>query len=223
MARALASAASQYLIHNAAVAAAEPLTMACWFSAATLGVVGIPMSICTNGGNARHQLQQDSTNRLDLYSVESGGTFANSSGTNGEIAAAGTWYHAAGVLAAGNSRTGYFNGVAHSANATSLTVSGLDRTLIGARISGGAVGSYFNGSIAEAAVWSVALDAAEIAALAKGFSPTLVMPSALVAYWPLIGRIAPEICPKGGFDLTLVNGPTSADQPRVILPQRVKG
>jgi len=220
MARALASASSHYLVHNAAVATAEPLTMACWFSAASLAQSGVLMALCTNGGTSRCQIQHNSTNSLDVFSVDPAGSFGHSVGNNGEIAAPNTWYHAAGVFAASNSRTGYFNGTAHTPNTTSITVAGLDRTIIGMRISGGGIGAYFNGSVAEAGIWNVALDAAEVAALAKGFSPLLIRPASLIAYWPLIGRSSPEICLKGGFDLTLVNGPTAADHARMIMPRR---
>jgi hypothetical protein len=91
--------------------------------------------------------------------------------------------------------------------------------LLGARISA-TPGLFLNGQIAEAAVWNVALSAAEIASLSKGFSPLLIRPASLVAYWPLIGRHDPEIDPVGRFDMTLTANPTTAAHPRVILPHR---
>jgi hypothetical protein len=138
------------------------------------------------------------------------------------IAAVNTWYHAAGVVAASNLRTVYFNGGAGTPDTVSVSPTGVDRTIIGARFNT-TLGLHWNGKIAECAIWNVALGAAEIAALAKGFSPLLIRPTSLVAYWPLIGRTSPEICPKGGFDMTVVNGPTGAEHPRVVVPRRNAG
>jgi hypothetical protein len=218
MARALASASSQYLINGSAVVTAEPFTMACWFQVAALGASEAIMSIGTNGGSHRWQLERNAANAMDIRSTDGSGN-GISLGTNGEIAATGTWYHAAGVFAASNSRTGYFNGTAHTTNTTAITVSGVDRTLLGARIST-VVGLYLNGQIAEAAVWNAALDAAEVASLSKGFSPLLIRPASLKAYWPLIGRHDPEIDPRGGFNMTPTNGPTAAPHCRVFMPRR---
>lgn len=60
--------------------------------------------------------------------------------------------------------------------------------------------------------WNAKLDAAEIAALAKGFSPSLIRPSALLEYAPLI-RDANEI--RTGLAATLT-GTTVSDHPRVF-------
>jgi Concanavalin A-like lectin/glucanases superfamily len=63
---------------------------------------------------------------------------------------------------------------------------------VGANYSGGSVESYFTGRIAEAAIWGVALSAAEMSALAHGTPPSLVRPSqgpntTLFIYWPMHG------------------------------------
>jgi hypothetical protein len=217
MARAFASASSQYLIHNAAVVTAEPFTMACWFQVAALGAAEVVMSICTAASTPRHQIERSVTNSLDVRSTD-GVSAGVSAGTADEIASTNTWYHAAAVIAAPNSRTSYLDGSAHTTDTTSITVAGVSRTIIGARINS-TIGAYWNGRAAECAIWNAALDPPEIAALAKGFSPLLIRPTSLVAYWPLIGRTAPEICPKGGFDMTLVNTPTAFAHPRIILPR----
>ena len=51
-------------------------------------------------------------------------------------------------------------------------------------------------------MWNVVLDAAEIAALAKGFSPRLVRPTGLVFYSPMVRDLYDA---RGGIALT-VNG-----------------
>ena len=66
---------------------------------------------------------------------------------------------------------------------------------------------------AGAGIWNVALTAAEIASLAKGFSPRLIRPQSLAFYAPLI-RETLDI--RGGLTLT-DSGSTVADHPRIIL------
>src|SRR5262245_36690467 len=44
----------------------------------------------------------------------------------------------------------------------------------------------FNGDLAEAAVWSAALTANEIRALARGVPVRMMRPTRLVAYWPMM-------------------------------------
>ena len=73
-------------------------------------------------------------------------------------------------------------------------------------------GTYFDGLIAEAGIWNVALTDDEIASLAKGVTCNLVRPQSLVFYAPLIRELQ-DI--KGGLALTNNNGATVADHTRV--------
>lgn len=82
------------------------------------------------------------------------------------------------------------------------------------RYGASAFGNWFNGQLAEVAVWSGAVDAADIAALADGVSPNQVSPGILVSYRPLWGRYTNEIDLVSGSDLT-VTGATYADHPPV--------
>ena len=78
-------------------------------------------------------------------------------------------------------------------------------------------GEFFDGRLAEFAIWNRILTAGEIAALGKGFSP-LTNPVGLVLYLPLIGTASPEIELIGGSNLTLTNAPTNIAHPRIIYP-----
>jgi Concanavalin A-like lectin/glucanases superfamily len=69
------------------------------------------------------------------------------------------------------------------------------------------------GVYAEAGFWNVALDPAEIAALAKGYSPALIRPSALVDCWPLVRE---NISLKQG-PLTIAAAPPVVPHPRIIM------
>ena len=79
----------------------------------------------------------------------------------------------------------------------------------------------FAGDIAECALWDVTLNADEAAALAAGYSPLLVRPSALVRYLPLIGRSSPELELIARANGT-VTGATTAVHPRIINPMRAQ-
>ena len=84
---------------------------------------------------------------------------------------------------------------------------------------GGVFNDTFNGNLAEIALWSVALDAGELIALGKYFSPSLVRPQSLIAYYPLIGRASPEpdLTGKTG-DATVTNAAAIA-HPRIFMPR----
>lgn len=69
-------------------------------------------------------------------------------------------------------------------------------------------------SLAEVAIWSVALDAAERAAYANGASPRLIRPTSLVAYWPLVGTQSPEPEIRNGVSATVTAAGTD-EHPRV--------
>lgn len=77
----------------------------------------------------------------------------------------------------------------------------------------------FPGDIAEAAVWGAGLTAAQHLMLAARYSPLLVAPESLIAYWPIVGRGSPEVDLVGGYSAT-VNGTTTVAHPRIIYPKR---
>lgn len=64
-------------------------------------------------------------------------------------------------------------------------------TAVAGRI--GMVGNiFFDGRIAEVALWNVSLSATEVGALAKGATPSTVQPLSLIGYWPIWGIADPE-------------------------------
>lgn len=87
---------------------------------------------------------------------------------------------------------------------------------IGARNVRGTIGQFFPGSIAEFAIWSRAVTAAEAAGIGKGFSPAFYR-TGLRNYLPLIGRASPEPELRQGSNGTLT-GTTNGDHPRIIYP-----
>ena len=127
-----------------------------------------------------------------------------------------TWQHACGTWT-GTLANVYLDGgnKGTSVNLGPKTISGVNATSIGNNDSGSL---YFTGNIAEVGIWNVVLTDAEAAILGKGYSPLLVRPASLIAYWPLIGRTSPEIDIVGGYGMALVNAPTVANHPRIIYP-----
>jgi len=134
----------------------------------------------------------------------------------------GTWRHAAVTISSAATATLiiYLDGVSDGTTTTTATLdNGTQQVTIGAESTGGvpALDEFFNGKIAEVAVWNVALTAAEVAVLADSFSPAFVRPSNLVFYPPLIGRNSPETDLKGIASGTFT-GTAAADHPRIIYP-----
>lgn len=74
------------------------------------------------------------------------------------------------------------------------------------------------GRMAEVAIYGGALiSLASAEALADGFSPMMIQPSSLAAYWQLIGRTSPEIELMNGASAT-VTGAAVTEHPRIIYP-----
>jgi hypothetical protein len=221
MARAFTSAASATIIAGAAPVTAVPLTLACWFKANDITNNHTPLGLfkqggagagaeafylSASGGIAGDFLMAITATNADTYAIASSSIAYT----------ANVWQHACGVFATNNSRVAYLDGGNSGSETTSVTPSGIDRVYLGAfHNSTGTL--YSECSVADAGIWNVALSVEEIASLARGFSPLLVRPASLVAYFPLIGRYSPEIELRAGNSGT-VTGATQVDHPRVIYP-----
>lgn len=72
-------------------------------------------------------------------------------------------------------------------------------------------------------MWSIALPAADIAALAAGLSPLKVHPEALIAYWPLMGSFPARNLLSNVSVLSQVGTLSAAGaHPKIIKPRRRK-
>lgn len=190
------------------------ITVACWGKTGS-SAVGYLLSANdipgTNGWGVGHSIL--TAGKLGYYSSGTGVWAENSTAWNNNA-----WRHlairisgpgtGAGTFYLDGSADGTFSQTAPSAyTGTKRIAAGTDGSLA------------FTGSLAEMAVWNVALDAGEIAALAKGFSPLFIRPQSLVAYWPLRGYAAPE--PdlwSNNLAGTLTGSPSAVDHPRVLYP-----
>lgn len=217
MARLLAAASSQSFDRAGALVAGPPFTASLWAKETTqlLGVVfwyGIGTAT-----NHRFQLYlgAGSGNKLGCYAQDPS---LSGQSVTPNATTAGVWAHCAGVWASSTSRTAYLDGVAGPTDTTTVAP-GHNAVALG--YNKGAAGFYFNGAIAEVGLWSAALTVEELAALAKGISPLLIRPAALVAYWPLSGTGAIERDYwRDRDDLTAAGTgtPAIADHPRILRP-----
>lgn len=207
---------SDYMEHAAAAVTDEPMTFACWFVANNFAATSSLMSVGAGGSGFHRWNLRTTTTTGAVQASTQGATTATASSTTNPTT--GNWHHACGVFAADNDRRVFLDGGSKGTNTTSVTVVSPDTTTIGARYNT-TLGGFWPGLIAEAAIWNVALDDAEAAILARGYSPLLIRPESLRRYYPMLGRYSPEIDVRGGFDGT-VTGATVADHPRVIYKRR---
>ena len=223
MARLFDDASSQGLTITSSLGGIQnPLTMAIWFNADQTAADTVAMSLSSTGGatgSYRIIIAGGSAgDPVRVSKVNDAGSAAQADSTTGY--STGVWHHACGVFTSNTSRTAYIDGGSSATNTTNITNPTPDAFRIGYQQHSGAASAYFSGMLAHAAIWNVALTAAEVASLAKGIDPRLIRPDALIAYWPLIGRTSPEIDIVGKFDLTLTGTPTAADGPRIFMPRR---
>jgi hypothetical protein len=221
VARSNNATAANYFSNGAAAVTAAPCSMAAWFNPVNVTEDHILISCSQIGANSNWFF-------LAANGSTAGDPIGASTNFNGSEAlaltstsfVANTWQHACGVFTSATSRAAYLNGGGVGTDTTNLTPAGINRTFVG-RLSG-ADGSLFgslNGAVAEAAIWSAALTAAEVASLAKGLSPLLIRPASLVCYWPIYGRQSPEPDWADGLPLTVNGTMTQAAHPRVYMPR----
>lgn len=206
---------TQYLSNAGAVLTAVPLTMACWFYSTSATTLQTLMSLGVSGANDnRFSLFASGATAGDPVQAQTRGT-ANASALSTTGYSINTWQHACGVFASATDRRAYVNGGGEGIENTSRTPVGINSTYLGA-LQGASPATFLVGRIAEPAIWNVALNASEIAALARGVSPLRIRPGNLKFYPPLYGVGSPEPDYIGGFLLTLNNAPTQADHAPVM-------
>lgn len=218
MAKAFASASSQYMRDTTWTAATGfPCTIAGWFYMATAGA-----------GMRMFSLKVDSAGNENTFNLNNNGTtdvraqFRNSANTAfAAVSTSGpsttTWHHIAGVFAAANDIRVFLDG---GSKGTDTSGSGS----LGAALDVAALACFYktapsnfwNGNLAEFAVWGAALTDAQVAVLATAISPMAVEPLSLAAYWPLMGLIVTEPSVfNAKAPMVPSGGPTAADHPRI--------
>lgn len=172
---------SSYIGATSTPVTGPPFTMACWFNPLSATAGGVLMSIGNSAAADRFQLAAngDQANDPITFYAQQGASNATASATGYVL---NTWQHAAAVCSGNASRSVFRNGAQKNTNTTSIIPASVNSILIGARWSAGSRGAFFNGRIAEAAIWNIGLTDDEILSLSKGFAPYLIRPSNLRFY-----------------------------------------
>lgn len=207
---------TSYLRNANASTNASTMTMCGWVNVDSLASTATFMGMSAGGSANSHmrylEVPSWSTTTLFAYSCLSADW---ASGTVGGFST-GTWHHIGGVWDGDASRTAYLNGTAGTTNTTSRAITSATDTVIGAYYSAGSATNFMASSGCEFAIWDVALTAAEMTSLSKGFSPLLIRPANLVSYWPTYGRVSSEMDIVGGLTMTLTGGDANVDHPKVL-------
>lgn len=222
MARSFDDASSQYL--SGSLTQALPLTMACWFYPTRTDANGIVMSLSKAGGTERLYLTWAPTNtRVEAGAINSGGSSGSALYTLTPASYVNTWALLVGRFESTTSRYVSINTSTPAQNITTISAAP-DTAVIAARISAGSYGAYFDGYVANAAVWNVSLSTADIVNLYNsgiGADPRSVRPDALVAYWPLVNGDGDQDY-WGNAHLTASGSPTYAQHPPALMRSRPK-
>jgi hypothetical protein len=197
---------------GSAPVAAVPLTICAWVRPAA-AVISVVAAISTHTGAAsRFQLNFNASLwTFQAVAVDDAAVSAFSEVSfSGSL---GSWYHVAAVYASSTNRTAYVNGTAGAVSSTSIVTAAPTRFNIGGRYSGGVLGGFFNGAIAEVSLYNAALTPDEIIALYDGFRPDLIRPRNLILYPDLIRTLRDR---RSGSLLSAIGSPTIVPHPRRI-------
>lgn len=188
---------------------ATPLTIAYWFKVATLSDAWLV------------NLSDSSANFVDIVtgpqSAGTAGMFVRNSGSVPKAESVGTyqtdeWAHIAAVVSAIDAKEVSLDGHTGATLSQSAFPAALDTLAVGA-IVWSSLTPMFAGRVAEVGVWSRALSADEIHALAAGMRPSGVA-NGLAGYYPLVGDASPQLGPV----LTPTGSPgySTSDHPLVF-------
>jgi hypothetical protein len=206
-------ASSQYLTTASSPVDVAPLTIAAWFNSDSVTAAQSVLSVDDLASPSRIAVQARGDVAGDpvrLQYLPSSGDQAIANTSTGY--SQNTWTSAGGVFPAGDNRSAFIGGTVGAANTVVDNGSVPSAVVIIGAVRISSISTYFDGRIAEAAIWNVALTDAEVASLSKGFKPTRIRPQALVFYAPLIRNIQDT---RGGRAITNNNTATVANHPRV--------
>lgn len=212
---------NQYLARSA-VATAVPLSFSAWINstdtgAANRGILSLVDGGTYNGFYVFVVRENHPSNPGVVFATTRQGTSLPNAQTSGSITD-GAWHHVAAVFASSSSRAIYLDYSDKGTESTSVTPTGVDETNIGRITSAGS--EYWNGKIAYAAIWNVALTDANVLDL-QTRHPRMVRPDKLVACWDLGGfQGENDLDHIGGYDMTAYNSPTWSESPPIIYPRR---
>src|SRR5271166_3146503 len=125
-----------------------------------------------------------------------------------------TWAHLAITCTAGGISQLYLNGVANGS-----TGGGANNLTGIVSIGSNGLGThFFQGCLADAAVWNTNLSGGQIATLAAGARANTILPGNLVGYWPLGGTASPEPDLSGNNNNGVLTGTSFCTDPPQLPP-----
>lgn len=212
MAYLLTAASLQYFIGTSAPVTAGPLSMAAWFRP-RVTVAGNQTIACLGASTNSSQVRLAvNASGAAAWKFDTAGSFVTA--TSAGSVAAGGWIHIACTLEASGNITAYHNGVAGTPVAAPGAMT-LDRMIVGARMTSGALSIHADGDVAEVGVYNAILTADEIAALAKGYKCSDIRPQSLRFDLRMIRDLQDR---RGGMVMTNTNGASVSSHPRIIYP-----
>lgn len=200
---------TQFISATSAPATAVPITFAAWFNTDRSTGYEVCVSLAQTGLLTDHFFGDISN--LQIRAAQRGnGVEANALSASFTT---GQWRLHCVVFETNAARNTFLDGTAGSANTSSVspTATLVNNFRIGCRTRTTDDG-FFDGDIAEVAIWSAALTQAEITSLAKGFCPRRVRPQSLVLYSPLLRNLQDV---RQARSLTNNNSASVSDHPRV--------
>ena len=190
-----------------------PFAIACQFRPSNTTSTGVIVSLAPSTGSYWSVVAAGTIAGDPVAAYHSSGTVAANAGLSTSGYSASVWNHGCAVFSSVSSRTAYLNGDAAGTNTTTASkLLAATEINIAARRLNGALGTYFNGQVAEVGIWNAALTQPEIASLAGGMTCDKVRPQSLVFYAPLVRNLQDV---KGGLTITNNNTATVAAHPRV--------
>jgi hypothetical protein len=195
------------------VVAGMPMSFSAWAKPTAIGANNHIMSISASGSVHGWRLLMATGGECQVgHTGATGATFDTSINT----ATAGAWNHFGARFGSNTSRGSILNGLVLGSNASnSGNVGSPVRTSIGVRDIN-VPAAFFGGTIGPCAIWNVSLTEEEFKALAAGWSPRRVRPSALVFYAPFL--TTGTIQDWYGNNMAVTGGTASDDGPPCELP-----
>jgi hypothetical protein len=175
---------SQFLDFASDFIGAYPYSVSAWFNSDTIGANQSIFSVGQGDpGTTYHALQAAGGVGSDpirfIRYDGSGHSAVTSTGYSQD-----TWHHAACVVASATSTAAFIDGGSKGTDSDNIAYDGsFDEITIG--VNARSRSAYMDGSVAELAIWNIALDDAEVAMLAAGIISLRVRPQNLIAWLPL--------------------------------------
>jgi hypothetical protein len=198
------------------------MTIAVWVYATAWTSTGGQnfMFFSADGGNLRRtymDINNGQTAGSTSFEVNFRGATGDTNISQGSLTLSlNTWIHCAGVYSSSTGGTLYRNGssVGSGANSGALIQNSGAHCLWG---NDAANDRPWQGRLADAAMWNVALSNIEILALSMGARPWMIRRGSLVGYWPIDGFASPEPDLSGNAFNGTLTGTTSAFGPAIML------